>query len=1016
MRDFLGTINDNCPDDAMQFHLTQTTLPELEQTLARIEASILTPLADLSVTAYVTAEPVPFDRRMEGTERHLKCGDVWGGLFDCAWFHFTGTVPAEASGAEVVLVLDVSGEMLVVDEHGVPRQGLTTAASFYDFDLGKPGKRVLPFRAPATGGERVDIWADAGNNDLFGKLQNNGTLQEALIAVRHPVREALFYDFGVLLELMKQLEPKSARSQSILYALWRARNAFTAPDDEKAALAREVLRPELERSAGDHPLRLSAIGHAHLDLAWLWPLRETIRKGARTFATVLRLMERYPDYHFGASQAQLYRWMKDLYPELYAAMQERIREGRWEPLTATWVEPDTNLPWGEALVRQILLGKRFAREEFGREIRVLFIPDTFGYSGTLPQLMRRSGIHALVTTKLTWDRYNRYPHDSFWWEGIDGSRVLVHFPPEGTYNSSAAPRAIAKAERDYADKGVSGHALLVYGIGDGGGGPGVEHLERLARERNILGLAPVVQEPVDRFIDRLVAEGDRLHTWVGEMYLACHQGTYTTQGRNKRHNRLMEKGLRQAELLSALALVLVRLPYPAPELRRLWEETLLYQFHDILPGSSITRVYGETDERYPKMEQETEAIASTALRAIASGVDTGTLRRPLLVVNPLSWQRTEWLRVEDRWYRVELPPLGYVTIEGAEGAPEPEGIQATERALENEFLRLRFNSDGTVASVWDREFERELIPAGDAANRLTLYEDHGDAWDFAYDYDQRIVGSFHLESHSSWRDGPRVVREQTFVYGSSRLTQRVVLTAGSRRIDFETRVQWQESGTMLRAVFPVTVRANECTSEIQFGSIRRPTHGSTSWDASRYEIPAQQWVDLSAADYGVALLKDAKYGHRIRQECLDINLLRSPAFPDPVADRGEHEFTYCLFPHSGDCLQGGVSRAAYEFNYPVSARAAQRGALPPRLAFMEVDPPNIIVESIKKAEDGPALILRLFESEGRRSEARLRFGVPVRSAAEVNLLEEFQRELTVVDDTVQLTFPPRAILTLQVEC
>ena len=1001
----------------MRFQVTQTTLTELEHALGRIERAMVTPLADLSITAWMTSEPVPFERRKEGSERVLRKGDTWGGLFDCAWFHFSGTVPEEAAGEDVVLVIDVSGELLVVDRVGNPGQGLTTAASFYDFDLGRPGKRIYPFASPARGGEAVDLWADGGNNDLFGILQNNGTVQEAFIAARHAEMEALYYDFSVLFELMKQLDPKSARYQRILFALWKARNALTDTTDEKATAAREALRQELDRTSGDHPLRMSAIGHAHLDLAWLWPIRETIRKGARTFSTVLRLMERYPDFHFCASQAQLYQWMRDHYPALYAEVKERIREGRWEPLAASWVEPDTNLPWGEALVRQILHGKRFVREEFGRDVTVLFIPDTFGYSGALPQLMKRSGIDAIVTTKLTWDRYNRYPHDSFWWEGIDGSRVLVHFPPEGTYNSSAAPRAIAKAEREYADKAVSGTCLLVYGIGDGGGGPGVEHLERLAREKNLLGLAPVTQEPVHQFIERLAEEGDRLHTWVGEMYLACHQGTYTTQGRNKRHNRLMEKALRQAELLSAMAALLAGHPYPAEHLRRLWEETLLYQFHDILPGSSITRVYEETAARYPAMEQDAGEIASEALKTIASRLEAQGLRQPLLLLNPLSWHRTAWIHSEGQWYHPELPPLGYTTIEGAEPAPGVSGLVASEDGLENELLRLEFNEDGTIASVWDKEHKRELVPEGQALNRLLLYEDHGDAWDFAYDYDQRVLGSFSLDSSRWSLDGPCAVREHTYHYGQSRLVQRVAVTVGSRRVDFETRVSWQESGTMLRAAFPVTVRANECTAEIQFGSIRRPTHGSTSWDASRYEIPAQQWVDLSGSDYGVALLKDSKYGHRITQSMLDINLLRSPGYPDPVADRGEHEFTYCLFPHAGDCYGGGVVRAAYEFNYPVTAVAAGtgNGTLPRTLSLVDVDCSNVIVESVKKAEDGPELIVRLFEAEGKLTDTTVRFGVPVRSATEVNLLEEPERGLAVVDGAVRLQFQPRAIATLRLE-
>ncbi|MGB6647414.1 MAG: glycoside hydrolase family 38 C-terminal domain-containing protein, partial [Bacteroidota bacterium] len=818
----------------MRFHKTETTLSELDATAERIREAIYRPVVDLDITAWVTKEPVPYTDRASGRMLSLQKGEKWGELFDCAWSHFTGTVPDSAVGQHVVLMIDLSGEGLVVDRAGNPEQGLTTRHSFYSPSLGEPVKKIVPFASPAKGRERIDIWVDAGNNDLFGIQQNNGRVEEASVALFHPELFGLYYDYTVLLSLMKELPQESARYQRVLYALWKAMNTLTEISEEKAVSAREVLQVELQKKNGDPSLRMSAIGHAHLDLAWLWPLRETLRKGARTFSTVLKLMEKYPDFLFCASQPQLYQWMKDHYPPLYERVKARIAEGRWEVLGATWVEPDTNLTWGESLVRQFLYGKGFVKEEFGQDVRILFLPDTFGYSGALPQLMKKSGVEYLVTTKLTWDRYNHYPHDSFFWEGIDGSRVLVHFPPEGTYNSPANPGSIKKAEREYSDKAVSEQCLIVFGIGDGGGGPGTDHLEVLQREENLEGLPPVRQELVRTFFQKLEKESGSFHTWTGEMYLACHQGTYTTQGRTKRSNRRMETALRDVEFTSLLAGLLVEFNYPKERLERLWKETLLYQFHDILPGSSITRVYEETGERYPLMEQEAGDLSQAAANRIGSVVDITDFREPLIVFNSLSWNRADWVETDGEWYYVEAPALGYLTVEGDRPVSEFPSLSAERKLLENELLRVEFSDDGTISSIKDRENNRQVLAENLAANELTVYEDHGDAWDFAWDYEFRPLGRFTLVSSTHKVEGPRALLIQRYRFGDSALTQQIVLTAGSRRLDFETQVEWHEKGKMLRASFPTTVSALESTSEIQFGHIRRPTHGSSTWDRSKY--------------------------------------------------------------------------------------------------------------------------------------------------------------------------------------
>ncbi|WP_258171050.1 glycoside hydrolase family 38 C-terminal domain-containing protein [Paenibacillus sp. R14(2021)] len=997
---------------------TPIKLDVLRNTLKGIESRIYTKLAPLEMTAYATKEPVVFAERESGQRLELKAGDKWGELWDCAWFHFKGLVPREAAGSKVVLLIDVNGELCIFDEEGTPVQGLTNVNSEFDLTLGLPGKRVFPLLASAVGGETVDLWADAGNNDLFG-FYRSGTVKEADIAICHEDTRQLYYDYEVLLDYAEHIDDKSARTARILQALYDVHLLLRDPSVEVIAKARQVLAAELAKQGGDPTMTATAVGHAHIDLAWLWPIRETFRKGARTFATVLRMMEKYPDYVFGASQPQLYQWVKEQHPKLYAQIKQRIAEGRWEVQGAMWVEPDSNIAGGEALIRQILHGKRFFKEEFGLDMRMLWVPDIFGYTASLPQLLKQSGVDYVMTQKLSWSVHNDHPHHTFFWEGIDGTSVLTHLPPEDTYNGPALPRSIIKAERDYYDKNVSDHCLVVFGIGDGGGGPGEEHLERLARVKNLQGLIPVKQEPAITFFDKLNTNSQRYKTWKGELYLEKHQGTLTSQARNKRFNRKLEKALRELEFAASLAIAAGKGEYPAKELETIWKEVLLYQFHDILPGSSITRVFDESLARYEVLLSRVNELTAAAYKDAASAVATTSAANPAVMFNSLPWDRKEWVRTTGgQWLQADVPAMGYGVVDMASLPEQPAfELQAADDLLENELIRVTFNPDGSISSIYDKTLQREVLAPGETANVLSIYHDNGDAWDFPEDYAAAQSTPMTLTESRASIDGPQAILEQRYAYGKSTLTQHIALTAGSKQLVFSTEADWQEDGKMLRANFPLNVYTDAANCEIQFGHLKRPTHRNTMWDYAKDEICAHQWIDLSQPDFGAAILNDCKYGYSANGHTISIHLLRSPSYPDPTCDRAQHQFRYAVLPHEGDFLAAEVYKAGYAFNTPLAVAAAggsEAGVLPERFSAIALEGRGVMIEAVKKAEDENALIVRLYETSGANASVRLNVNIAHASAVLADLMEQEIAPLTGTDNGYDLQFSPFEIKTVKV--
>ena len=1004
-------------------------IDELNSILGKIREARYEIIGELSITAWITKEPVSFKNRKTGEKKELSAGDKWGYLFDCAWFNFTANISREVKDKKIVLLIDVNGELCVFDKAGTPVRGLTSKSSTFSRKLGTPTKRVLLVSNRSLKMGSIDLWADAGCNDLFGELQENGTVKEAFVAICNDEIRDLYYDFEVLYDLMGSLPPQTTRYNSIHYALSEAGSILKNFSPDEITKVKKILAPELNKSRGDPTLTISAVGHAHLDLAWLWPIRETKRKGARTFATVLELMERYSDYIFGASQPQLFQWMKEFYPSLYGKIKKRVKEGRLEVQGAMWVEADTNIPSGESLIRQLFYGKDFFRNEFGREMNYLWEPDAFGYSAALPQILKKSGVSYFITQKLSWNLINKYPNHSFKWKGIDGSEVLTHLLPEETYNSPAYPASIMKIEQNYLDKGISDQCLMAFGIGDGGGGPGAEHLERIKRMKNLAGLSLVEQRTVTDFLAIWEKDKERFATWNGELYLERHQGTFTTQSKSKWFNHRMEIKLRELEWKAVLSGLTAGTEYPSEPLERIWKEALLYQFHDILPGSSIKRVYKESLERYAFILKETEGLISNHESSFIMNIDTSSSKRPYVIQNSLSWDREEWIVVENTWRKVMVPAMGYAVIDAASnGYNIPDQSEVQSSKLENEFLVIVLDDDGSVKSIVDKELHKEILPLEGVGNRISIYEDDGDAWDFSLNYREKKPDFFVLISSETEIDGPEASITHFYKYQKSEMKQQIILTQGSRRIDFITWINWQEPGKMIKTSFPLVVKADHAVCGIQFGSIKRPTHSNTKWDMAKDEVPSQKWVDISEDHYGVAFLNDSKYGYRVKDNTLELTLLRCVRYPGPLVnkedssssvsgytDLGEHNFIYSLYPHSGDYVEGHVVQAGYELNIPLTIHpcSIRKGPLSSSFSFMAVESPSVIIETVKKAETNNEIIVRLYETAGKPCNTTLQLNFPVIKALIVNLMEEPLSEIPVSEGSVKLVFTPFEILSLR---
>lgn len=971
---------------------------------AKIENTVLNPavqeeiysriyqeIAPLSAEVMVTEEPVKFKDRLDYEYHNIEPGEKWGKLWDCAWFHFTGQADSKYKLEELSLIIDLDGEGCVFNSEGVPLRGLTTVKSTFERTLGLPGKIEVPL-AEITKDHRIDIWVEAGCNDLFGNYCN-GVLTEAKIVIVNENIRQLYFDYFTLANLAVYLDKGEPQYYSIVYALEEAHLALgTDFTEQQVQKAREILRPELERKNPENPLlRFYAIGHAHMDLAWLWPIRETKRKIGRTFSTAVANLERYPDYKFGISQPQQLQWLKEEYPALYEKVKEKINQKRIEPQGAMWVEADTNISGGEALVRQLFYGKKFFREEFGYDIKELWLPDVFGYNGALPQILKKAGVDYFLTIKLSWNEHNVFPHHTFIWEGIDGSQVLAHMPPEGTYNSFGGPESVIKATRNYQERGRVDSAMMLFGIGDGGGGPGMNHLERVNRIKNLLGVAPVKQAFAKECFAELEKQRSKLYKHRGELYLEKHQGTYTSQARNKKFNRQMEYALLDAEFIGLLAGLKME-EYPREKLENIWKEVLLYQFHDILPGSSIKRVYDESEARYAHLLEELTAMKSGFLENLKGDGPA--------VLNTTSFTRTELVSTEDGVYEVMAKPYGITKLQKRISEFD---VSCDENTLENARLKVTFNEDGSIHSVYDKVAERETVY--DGANSLVIFQDKADAWDMPMDYRRSEADRLRLESSETVLKSGAAVRTNVYTYQSSTLTQRVILWHNSGIVEFDTEVDWQETHKMLRAEFAMAVFTNQVSCDIQFGYIQRSTNCNNSIEYAQQEICAHKWIDLSDSNYGVTLLNDCKYGYYAKGNKISINLLRSQMYPCENQDKGRHHFRYAIYPHSGNLANSDVCAQAYAFNRPLALCDCRETE-----SLFQVDNPKIVIECIKRSDDGHGVIVRLYNNSDSFEKATLQTSLTYNRVAAADLLEN-----ELGDASLSMRLHPFEIVTLRFE-
>lgn len=981
----------------------------------------------------------------------VELGQTWGPAYQEGWYHVTGKLPAIPEGFAPILTYGISPEFCweyspnvegTLWQNNTQVGGLDFAHEFFRLDPNSPKIDYL-----------VQTFAHNKETTVFRpekpRTPQPETYNGFKVALLDEERLPLFYDAEFAFDLMESFPEDDPGFSAILRTLNEVCNTFQESNRKTWRECRRLIKNALGNITCETAHTVHAMGHAHLDTAWLWPLAVTHLKMAHTTSIQLGLAERYPGHLYVHSQASQYEWLETEHPQLFNRVKSAVKSNNWEPVGSMWVEADCNLTGGESLVRQFLYGRNYFKEKFGVVCRDMFLPDVFGYSAALPQILKKFNIEAFLTQKMSWNATNKIPHNTFYWQGIDGTKIFTHFPPADTYVANCTPKQIAQSVKNHRDHGRSDHSLYLFGFGDGGGGPTEWHIERLNRARLAPGL-PMIETKTgaSNFYKVAMEESSDLLTWTGELYLEFHRGTYTSQAACKANNRKCEFLLRDAELLCAYDPTFPK-SYPQAELERAWKIVLLNQFHDIIPGSSVKEVYDEAAQDYATALSIIQNTIYQAIKHSTVDADTVKFEYPValfhlanlesqgeLIPTPNTDIRSlkcgnEHLPVQliENWGNEKLifpiPTEARNKVALADFSTEESNnyrrLKVSNRKLENEEWIVRFDQHGNITSITSQDDDPiEFIIPGRLANLFQILDDRPpfwDAWDTELFAQETAVDLVKSASFEIVERGPvRVAVEITKNFGKSTLKQRISLgpTPGIR---FDTWVDWHEDHKFLKVLFPINVNTTKSTCEIQFGNVERPTHRNTSWDLAKFEVCAQKWVDLSEGGHGAAMINTGKYGHDIHNSDLRLSLLRSPKAPDPTCDMGVHEFTYVFLPHFDQVPQSDVVDAAYAINAHchVQPLPKQKGIDANSAPLITLSTRNLIIEAVKKAENSNHRIVRIYEAHNTRGHASLHTALPVKRAWLCDMEEFPIQELEVTEGAVHFGYVPFEILTIALE-
>jgi alpha-mannosidase len=946
-------------------------------------------VASFTVSYALSKEPVPFEKRNQRHYHPLKEGQSWSHeVFDCAWMHAHLQLTPEQQAKALYLAFDCGGEALLYSANGVPLKGFTNGSSGFDLGLANPTKRYYPLDGLIGEDGVIDLDFDCGANDLFGTRQGDGKFIFADAVEKDEEMEDICYDTEVLLDELEHLDLSDPLYPDLLAGLTEIRDLYWY-NRAGAYLKAKAIANRLFALKKTDSFSVVAVGHSHLDLAWLWPIRETKRKVLRTFSNVVYLLKKYPEFTFVVSQPQQLQWLKEGSPALFEKVAQEIKAGRIEPVGGPWIEMDMNAPSGESLMRQMLYGQKFWQENFGHYVTEAWLPDCFGFSGALPQICHLTNQDSFITTKISWNRVNLFPYHDFVWQGIDGTSILAHLPPEGTYNSGAYPRSIMTMEKNTEPSDHFNEGLLVYGIGDGGGGPSVGHVERLKREEKASFMPSIRFGHATELLADLKKDEGQLETYPGELYLENHQGTYTSQSQNKQWNRYMENKLAAVEMV--LAAKNNRL-YET-EIEAIWKEVLLYQFHDIVSGSAIKRVYQESLKRYGEMNEELERILHAVVPSSLSHYAEGAF-----VFNPLSYPLSAMLKMGSHYDRVDLKAHGickeYTRFAG-------ENV-ANSSSIDTPIFHIEFAADGSLSHLLDKRNGKEILRG--EGNHLRVFRDHGDAWNIMDSYRNQDPLYLALIKRETRVYGPLTEITSFYSFNHSTLKETLLIDADSDLLRFHHDLDWQDTGYMLKSCFSLAEGSDEATCDIQFGSLKRSTRNDTSLERAQFEVPAQQWVDISTPSHGVALLNKAKDGYSIKEGQLELTLLRSTNYPCTDSDHGKTSYDYAFYVHAKPFDEGEVDREAAKFNVdPLYFQAD------PHLDELpSIDNPDIEVSCLKNAYHKEGVILRLYERAHKPGVCVLTLPEGYHHVSEVTGLED---EIKAVDPQA-ISFHPFEVKTL----